>query len=73
MAINWSCLKTPPNPAVEPSNDFVIEKLADRALAQSAANEAALNQAKADEAKRRRAEERQAKAYLDHEIERKGA
>jgi hypothetical protein len=66
MALDlWAALRTPANPASSHAEGEVIERLVDRALAQSDANETALNQAKADEAKRRRAEERQAKAYLE--------
>lgn len=73
MAIDWSCLDRPANPASQHAEGEVIKRLEEQASAQSDANQRQLQEAKAEEAKRRRAEERQAAAYIEREIAKKGA
>lgn len=64
MAINWSCLNRPANPASKHSEGDVIRNLTDRAIAQAEANQRALQQAIADEKKRQRIEDRKAAAIF---------
>lgn len=73
MAINWSCLDKPANPASQHAEGEILKRLTDRAMSQADANEAALNRAKADEVKRKREEERQTAAFMAREYARKGA
>lgn len=73
MAINWSCLDKPANPASQHAEGEILKQLTDRAMAQSAANERALNQAKADEKKRLREEAQQTAVFMAREYARKGA
>ena len=53
----WDSLTTPRNSALPPTDEEVVKRLSERALAQAEVNQRALEKAKAEQAKQARREE----------------